>query len=571
LGEIKLRRNMKANFQFLSAKERENLSAEDLGDPSLKLFPILTQKDVDEAPKRVTALTNPDEVKQRILSIAERKGFTVPNEWQVKSSEFSTGSEDTGTPSAEFELDSEKDSQDGEYILRTGKIFEAGTYPDKQFEISPEELCEAIADFKPVDLDLEHMPTILDGKLGKLEAVALGSDGWSLVGTVRLPKWLDKQLGDAERKVSATWDRISKKLTKLALVRNPRVKDAAIYAAFMANEFVDKVEGSTETELANTIQQYIEEHFSKKTWDGMSIMQGIHDTAARSGAVCYESKAKYNEAKEAGFVSESEAKSIQTIHDTSIKGGAMCSFMKDRSGNNAASYYNEEKKEMTFNDIKKFFSNLPDDLEIEAKEPNVDEKAAAELKAREEAVKAAEVALAEQKSAFDAEVAAAEAKKDEVKTEEVVEVENSEPEKSEREIELEAELAEIRQVQTKSEAEKFADGEIKAERAFPAEREALIALFAQASADDNTSSAKVAFKGKDKEGKEETLELSRVEALKKLYAVRKPHNFSYEEIADTGAGVLDFGRSDNADDYLAEAEKLAKEYAARKKKTLQQA
>lgn len=576
---------MGTNFHYLTVEERAALSPEDFGDPERRLFPVLTQEDINLAPRRISFFPNVEELKSRLISIAVRKGFSLPEVWATDvqpagvganvatASAFSV-SEDGDYGVAEFELEASKDTNDGEYILRTGKIFEAGQYKDKKFEISPEELCEAIADFQPVDVDLEHMPTILDGKLGRLEAVALGADGWSLIGTVRLPKWLDSQLADTQRKVSATWDRVTKKLTKLALVRNPRVKDAALMAAFMANECSTEMKDVDIEKITAFMQKYIEDNageFAAQTWDGRSVIQNIHDMASRAGAVCHESEASYNEAKEAGFVSEKESKTIQQIHDASMKAGAKCSFIKERSGD-SPSYYNlEEINKMKFAEIKKFFSGLPDDLELpENLETNSDDKKAAELSAKEEALKVAEAKLEAEKAAFEAQVKssaeeAAKTKEEvaEPAAEEEKVVENSETSPSERELQLEAELAELRKKDVQRDAEKFADSEIKKERAFPAERETLIALFMQAATDDNSAEAKISFKSEDK-----TVEGSRVDALKALYAVRKPHNLTIEEVNELGGANVLLATYNEDEDYEKQAEEQAKEFAAKRNKAI---
>lgn len=128
-------------------------------------------------------------------------------------------------------------SEGGEVVLRKGKLFEAGEYPDKSFSLSEAELADAVANFTPVNVDLDHFPhmgiqTVLDNKLGQLQAVEVGADGKTLFGTVALPKWLDNVLTDAERKVSCTWDRATKRLAGLALTLTPRVTDAALMSAY---------------------------------------------------------------------------------------------------------------------------------------------------------------------------------------------------------------------------------------------------------------------------------------------------------------------------------------------------
>lgn len=125
------------------------------------------------------------------------------------------------------------------WIVREGKVFEAGEYPDKGLTVTAADLAAAVAGFVPVPVDLEHVPTLLDGKLGELRAVRVAEDGKTLVGSVALPRWLSDALGSEPVKVSTTWDRLTKKLMGLALVRHPRVSDAALmsaYATFVASQ-----------------------------------------------------------------------------------------------------------------------------------------------------------------------------------------------------------------------------------------------------------------------------------------------------------------------------------------------
>lgn len=144
--------------------------------------------------------------------------------------------------------------------LAWGLIFRAGDYPDKDFRITAEELAEAAADFVAVDTDLEHLPTVLSGKLGKLEAVKV--DGDSLYGGVREPEWLKQALGSDPRKVSATWDKAKKRLIGLAYTLNPRISDAQIVAAFTA--FAGQRHSAAD----------------------MRDMQTIHDLVVAQGAAC---------------------------------------------------------------------------------------------------------------------------------------------------------------------------------------------------------------------------------------------------------------------------------------------
>src|SRR5205085_11869415 len=93
--------------------------------------------------------------------------------------------------------------------------------------------------------------------------------GDELHGIVALPKWLDGALD--ERKVSATWDRETKTLAGLALVRNPRVSDAALMAAFAVDEAVR--EGDSAVEAIRTLFAAARHD----TPEGQLVMQELHN------------------------------------------------------------------------------------------------------------------------------------------------------------------------------------------------------------------------------------------------------------------------------------------------------
>ena len=178
---------------------------------------------------------------------------------------------DPVTMSAQFSItDAPRVSSDG-YVLRSGKLFEAGSWPDKNYAMTAGELAAAATDFTPCDVDLEHTPTVLSGKLGQVKS--LEARGAELFGTVALPEWLDNLLEDGSRKISCTWDTQRKRLTGLALVRTPRISDAALYAAFGA--------------------------FAGKRHNAQDIadMQTIHDLAAKQGAECSSAYADTNASK----------------------------------------------------------------------------------------------------------------------------------------------------------------------------------------------------------------------------------------------------------------------------------
>lgn len=118
------------------------------------------------------------------------------------------------------------------HVLRTGKVFEAGDYPDKAFSITPEELAEAAASFEPVPIKVEHLDTVFDGKVGRL--TKLMASGKDLFGVFEVPQWLSDLFPGQPMKVSLAWSRGPKRILEASLVTNPRIKDAAFRAAFAA-------------------------------------------------------------------------------------------------------------------------------------------------------------------------------------------------------------------------------------------------------------------------------------------------------------------------------------------------
>jgi hypothetical protein len=116
---------------------------------------------------------------------------------------------------------------DATSVVREGKIFVAGDYPERGFTLSDAELLEAAGGFVPIPIKLQHVDTPLDGKLGALESLRVV--GSTLFGRARLPLWLDRLV--PEKRVSCGWDRATKRLTELSLVTEPRIADAVLYAA----------------------------------------------------------------------------------------------------------------------------------------------------------------------------------------------------------------------------------------------------------------------------------------------------------------------------------------------------
>lgn len=107
---------------------------------------------------------------------------------------------------------------------------EVGFYDANGADITAEDIEAMVSSFAPVPLDIDHRPTLLDGKLGQLVEVTFSSDKRTLFGRVELPEWLDKALSDVEKKVSLTLDATKRKIQKLALTTNPVVPDAVLFS-----------------------------------------------------------------------------------------------------------------------------------------------------------------------------------------------------------------------------------------------------------------------------------------------------------------------------------------------------
>lgn len=126
------------------------------------------------------------------------------------------------------------------YVRREGLIFQVGNYPDKKFSLTQEEADRAIANFTPVQGDLEHTPTVLSGNLGIMRQIR--RDGNAIFGTADVPTWLDNILKGSASSISCAWDRSTKALKGWGWTLDPRIEGAALMSAFA--EF-SRTQGST--------------------------------------------------------------------------------------------------------------------------------------------------------------------------------------------------------------------------------------------------------------------------------------------------------------------------------------
>lgn len=122
------------------------------------------------------------------------------------------------------------DAARGDFVVRRGTFFQVGDYPDKQFALTEAEADAAIARFAPVPLNIEHIPTIFDGKLGMVRR--LWREGKDLLAEYVIPRWLHEVTRGEAIKISSEWSRTTKCPQGGAFVLHPRVADAVMLAAF---------------------------------------------------------------------------------------------------------------------------------------------------------------------------------------------------------------------------------------------------------------------------------------------------------------------------------------------------
>lgn len=283
-------------FFSLTKAQRDAIAEEDFAGPDGS-FPIDTQKHLDDAAKLIGHADDPAAVKKKAVAIARRKGFKLPEAWETKSDEPDGDADDKGKKAkmATFAMFAEDQT-----VVRSGKIFECDrVFTDQagvKFGVTTAEADCAIAKFTPVDVNLHHGPSLLDGRIGKIQK--LWRDGNDIVAEYSISKAFHDLVGGRPVPVSSEWDTRSKLFTGGAVLldRSPAVADAVMMAA----------------------AQFAARH---DTQEGQYVLQSIHDEAARAGAVCK---------PVAKMAAAHEAKAVQSIHDLAVEHGALCSDVRNR-------------------------------------------------------------------------------------------------------------------------------------------------------------------------------------------------------------------------------------------------
>jgi hypothetical protein len=468
---------------YISKKERDAIPAESFGDPEGRRFPIRNQQDLDDA-AHLIGKAGPG-VKKRIIAIARRKGLKLPDSWKADANMSEDGGEATPDQlTATFAMPGTSGRPEGDDVVYDDALlFRAGSYPDHGIDVSPEDLAAAVAAFdSAVGGSIEHTQ-FLRGRACRVDEIRLDpSDPTALRGTVRVPRWLDERLEDAEKKLSSEWDIPTKTLKGLSLCVEPAITDAALVAAFARHH----------------------------TRHGRQTMQVIHDMCASSGALCAPTGQLPPEG--AAFIAKHERMALQTIHDHAVKHGASCSgramFSASKPGAPSAT---PRARPMSWIDkLKAAVGVLP---ATDREEPTP-----ADLDALFTAISKAEGTEPDPKAAPKTPVARA-----------TVEGEDDDDRadftRDPRWLEHQAELRELRAESVRAKAEQWADGEIKAERSLKRDRPALIAQFVLADADDAADPATARFTAATKvhDRADFSKATSRLAFLKAVHAARPRH------------------------------------------------
>jgi hypothetical protein len=448
----------------LSTKERNKLpdSAFCYVKGKTRLFPILDASDVESAKHLICKSPDPEGTKACIIGKAKSHGWAIPKEWQDDGKSKHAADSLVAVAPALFAAEP--------MVIKRGKVFEAGDYPDKGVDFTPEDLLRATVDFQPIPINSGHPlnASPLDGLMGELRSIELADDGVSLMGEAAIPQWLADLLPEGETKVSLEWAKAEKKPLACSLVLNPRIEDAALMAAFAKRHDTDQ---------------------------GQAVIQAIHDRAAMGGAVCKQDNAP------ARMASAHEAKAIQDIHDTATQHGAVCNAKGQGSLSMAPAYYSGDSPRdkgrsimAGLGDILRWLKNAPEGVDAEAF------LTSGTLQGQSGTTPAA--------ATVPATFAAHDPEKDA----------------------LRAELAREKAANIATKAANFAERIIETkQKAFPAEREALINAYTQAALDD-TNYGVVTF-GTGAQG-------TRVGLLEAAYEARPANQLTLEQLQPGIKGIL---------------------------------
>lgn len=175
------------------------------------------------------------------------------------------------------------------------KLFDIGDYPDKNFSLTESQADEAVSEFEPAPVFLEHdQSNVLTSeepfKLGRLKRV--WRQGKELFGEIGVSQATKDLLKGKAPKLSLGWLRSPKRIREVSFVLNPRIKDAAVLTPFddarngdAMNKLIaflkEKFPGKSEDEILATMSAETEASESKKPTVTAPPVQQATDQSAQ--------------------------------------------------------------------------------------------------------------------------------------------------------------------------------------------------------------------------------------------------------------------------------------------------
>jgi len=147
-------------------------------------------------------------------------------------------------------------------VERDALLFRAGSYPDKDLEVTEEDLDQMVESFTPAPIKVEHMDTPL--RLGILTRIwRVGRELFGRLAFNPLAWALARECGATKLSVAVRRDKSS--LQEVSLVRSPRIADAAVFRKD-GSEGSEGLEGSKGPE--NPVEYFAGEELADEKKEG---------------------------------------------------------------------------------------------------------------------------------------------------------------------------------------------------------------------------------------------------------------------------------------------------------------
>lgn len=151
---------------------------------------------------------------------------------------------------------------------RYGKIFQAGIFPERNLEVTPEDIKKCIENTQlPVPISDNHLDadgkkSVFDGKLGSVTRIYADPTFTTIFGEVEWPAWVEEAFPkDEQKKVSVWFDGDTYALKSVSLTENPRIKDAGFFER-LAFSYNNSLSDSEETMTVEEIKKAVGEALS---------------------------------------------------------------------------------------------------------------------------------------------------------------------------------------------------------------------------------------------------------------------------------------------------------------------